>query len=367
VDGSGFDETSVFADPAAFCGVAARMLAAGGRDVVPSVLTMLGQALDADVSLQVDVGRQADAGLQGAGLTRSAIPQPRVRTVAAGVIGLDTPGLIALPITSRDVVLAVLSIQPPAAGLPSAWTAASSPLGTVADLLALVLAAGAGAQQDAAKQASHVWLELDEADRGDSAGELHDGLVQSLVAARYLLDLASTTWPDGPTPWLEAVREGLSAALTDGRDLLNTVQPRTRRGRSISCALEDLCSSYRIPVQLHALPVVAELSVTPTAVVNAAAYRFVQAALADLVARGADAAELRLTTEPGGLSIDISAVGERPAWPDQPGEGMQRWATRIELLGGTALLQPASAHLRFGPADEDHEPLTQEAHAWRTK
>jgi hypothetical protein len=100
---------------------------------------------------------------------------------------------------------------------------------------------------------------------------------------------------------------------------------------------------------------------------NAATYRFVQVALADLVARGADAAELRLTSGPGGLSIDVSAVGERPAWPDEPGEAMQRWATRVELLGGAALLQPASAHLRFGPADEDHEPLTQEVHARRTK
>jgi hypothetical protein len=355
VDGSSFDGTSVFVDPAAFCGVAARMLASGGRDSVPSVLTLLGQALHADVSLQ----ESAPA--------RSAIPKPRLRRAAAEIVGLDAPAPIDLPISSRDVVVAVLSIEPSAAGLPAAWMVTPSPLGTVADLLALALGAGGSPQQDAARQVSHVWLELDEADRGDSAGELHDGLVQSLVAARYLLDLASTTWPDGPKPWLEAVHEGLAAALADGRALLNNVQPRTRRGRSIRSALEDLCSSYRIPVQLHAAEAVAEPYAPPSPVVNAAAYRFVQAALADLVARGGDAAELRLSNGPGGLSIDVCAVGERPAWPDAPGEGMQRWATRIELLGGTALLQPASAHLRFGPADGDHEPLTQEAHAWRTK
>ena len=354
MDGSSFDGTSVFADPAAFCGVAARMLAAGGRDSVPSVLMLLGQALRAEVSLQES------------GPSRSAIPQPRLRK-AAEVIGLDAPAQIDLPISSRDTVIAVLSIEPPASGLPAAWLVSPGPLGTVADLLALTLGAVGGPQQDAAKQASYVWLELDEADRGDSADELHDGLVQSLVAARYLLDLASTTWPDGPMPWLEAVREGLSAALTDGRVLLNTVQPRTRKGRSLRFALEDLCGSYRVPVQLHAAEAVTEPYAPPTPMVNAAAYRFVQAALADLVARGGDAAELRLSSGPGGLSIDVSAVGERPAWPDEPGEGMRRWATRIELLGGTALLQPASAHLRFGPADEDHEPLTQEAHAWRTK
>ena len=167
--------------------------------------------------------------------------------------------------------------------------------------------------------------------------------------------------------WLEAVREGLAAALSDGRALLTNVQPRTRRGRSIRAALEELTDSYRIPVQLHLAEAVAEPYAPPTPMVNAAAYRFVQAALADLVARGGDAAEVSLSSGPGGLSIDVCAIGERPAWPDEPGEALRRWATRVELLGGSALLQPASAHLRFGPADEDHEPLSHDAHAWRTK
>ncbi|MCW2546453.1 MAG: histidine kinase [Mycobacterium sp.] len=355
VDGSSFDGTNVYVDPTVFYGVAARMLAAGGRDSVPTVLMLLGQALRADVSLQES------------GPTRSAIPLPRLRRAAEDIVGLDVPAPIELPISSHGVVLAMLTIEASPQGLPTAWTVSPGPLSTIADLLALVLASGGGPQQDAEKQTSHAWLELDEADRADTAGELHDGLVQSLVAARYLLDLASTTWPDGPMPWLEAVREGLSAALADGRALLNSVQPRTRKGRSIRAAIEELSGSYRVPVQLLVTEGAAEPYSPPTPMVNAAAYRFVQAALADLVMRGADAAELRLTTGPGGLSIDVSAVGERPAWPDESGEAMQRWATRIELLGGTALLQPASAHLRFGPADEDHEPLTQEAHAWRTK
>ena len=144
-----------------------------------------------------------------------------------------------------------------------------------------------------ANRPPHRWLELDEADRGDAAGELHDGLVQSLVAARYLLDLASTSWPAGSMAWLEAVREGPAAALSDGRALLTNVQPRTRRGRSIRAALEELTDSYRIPVQLHLAEAVAEPYAPPTPMVNAAAYRFVQAALADLVARGGDAAEIQ--------------------------------------------------------------------------
>ncbi len=355
MDGSSFDGTNIYVEPAAFCGVAARMLAAGGRDSVPAVLTLLGQAL------------QADVGLLESGSARAAIPRPRIRRGAPDVIGLDTPAPIDLPVRARDTVLAVLSIEPPPEGLPAAWTAAPGPLGTIADLLALTLASGGGPEHGAVIEASQIWLELEETDRADTAGELHDGLVQSLVAARYLLDLASTTWPDGPMPWLDAVREGLSAALVDGRTLLSGVQPRTRKGRGIRVALEDLCASYRIPVQLQVVEASAEPYAAPTQTMNTAAYRFVQAALRDLVQRGGDAADLRLATGPTGMSIDVCAVGDRPAWPDEPGEAMQRWATRIELLGGSVLLQPASAHLRFGPADEDLEPLTHDVHAGRTK
>jgi signal transduction histidine kinase len=355
VDGSSFDGTNIYVEPAAFCAVAARMLAAGGRDSVPAVLTLLGQALSADVAL-----------LESGGV-RAAIPRPRIRRAAPDVIGLDWPPPIDLPVRARDTVLAVLSIEPSPDGLPAAWMASPGPLGTIADLLALVLGAAADPDADVAAEASQTWLELEEADRADMADELHDGLVQSLVAARYLLDLASTTWPDGPMPWLEAVREGLSAALVDGRALLSGVQPRTRKGRGLRVALEDLCDSYRIPVQLQVTEATSEPYAAPTPVMNAAAYRFVQAALLDLVQRGGDAADLRFAIGPTGMSIDVSAVGDRPAWPDEPGEAMQRWATRIELLGGSVLLQPASAHLRFGPADEDLEPLTQDVHAGRTK
>ena len=354
MDASGFDGTNIYVDPAAFCGVAARMLAGGGRDDVPALLTLLGQALSAQVDLME------------AGSTRAAIPRPRIRRAAPDVIGLDAPPPIDLPVRSRDTILAVLSIQPPPEGLPPAWTVSPGPLGTIADLLALTLAAGStpyGATD--AQSATRTWLELDEADRAEVAGQLHDGLVQSLVAARYLLDLASTTWPDGPMPWLEAVREGLSAALGDGKSLLSTVQPRIRAGRGLRIVLEDLCAGYRVPVSLQVAEAAPDAFAPPSPVMNAAGYRFVQTALADLVIRGADAAEVRFACGPGGMSIDVCAVGERPAWPDEPGASMLRWATRIELLGGTVLLQPAAAYLRFGPADEESKPVSQDLHAGR--
>ncbi len=354
MDASGFDGTNIYVDPAAFCGVAARMLAAGGRDSVPALLTLLSQALSADVDLME------------AGSTRAAIPRPRLHRAAPDVIGLDVPAPIDLPVRARDTVLAVLAIQPSPDGLPDAWTVSPGPLGTIADLLALALSANGGSEDISDVQAAtQTWLALDEADRADVAGELHDGLVQSLVAARYLLDLAATTWPGGPMPWLEAVRESLAAALVDGRTLLSTVQPRTRNGRGLRVALEDLCAGYRVPVSIQVAEAAPDAFTPPTPVMNAAGYRFVQAALADLVHRGADAAEVRFACGPGGMSIDVCAVGDRPAWPDDPGESIQRWATRIEFLGGTVLLQPAAAYLRFGPADEEAKRQSQDVHAGR--
>jgi signal transduction histidine kinase len=199
---------------------------------------------------------------------------------------------------------------------------------------------------------------------------LHDSLVQSLVAARYLLDLAASTWPDGPLPWLEGVRESIQAALTDGRGLLKSVQPRVRTAQGLRVALEDLCSAAAIPAELHAPAVTeppAEAAGEPAPVAAAAGYRFVQAALADLIARGAEAADVQLSAGPSGLSIDVSAVGDRPAWPDEPGDGIRRWVTRVELMGGTVLLQSASAHLRFGAADGEHASLPGDVRAGRAK
>jgi hypothetical protein len=360
VDSSGFDGTDIYVDPAAFCGVAARMLAESGRDALAPVLTLLGQALRANVDLLE------------AGTTRAAIPRPRLRGASPDSVDLSAAAPIDLPIRARGTVLAVLSIEPTTAGLPAPWTQSPGPLGTIADLVALTLSSGSEPDAgDDVRSASRSWFDLEEQDRKQLAGELHDGLVQSLVAARYLLDLAASTWPDGPLPWLEAVRESIQAALVDGRGLLNSVQPRVRAGRGLRVALEDLCAAAPIPVELHPapLPTPAETAATgePAPVAAAAGYRFVQAAFCDLMARGAEAIEVRLSSGPSGLSIDVSAVGDRPAWPDEPGDGIRRWVTRVELMGGTVLLQSASAHLRFGAADGEHASLPGDVHAGRAK
>ncbi|HEX4430265.1 MAG TPA: histidine kinase [Frankiaceae bacterium] len=358
MDSSGFDGTDIYVDPAAFCGVAARMLAEGGRDALAPVLALLGQALCANVDLLE------------AGTTRAAIPRPRLRGAAPDSVDLSCAAPIDLPIRARGAVLAVLSIEPNTAGIPAPWTKSPGPLGTIADLVALTLSSGS--EPDAVndvRSAARSWFDLDEQDRKQLAGELHDGLVQSLVAARYLLDLAASTWPDGPLPWLEAVRESIQAALTDGRGLLNSVQPRVRAGRGLRVALEDLCAGAPVPVELHpATPAEDAPSCSePAPVAAAAGYRFVQAAFSDLIARGAEAIEVRLSTGPSGLSLDVSAIGDRPAWPDEPGDGIRRWVTRVELMGGTVLLQSASAHLRFGAADGEHASLPGDVHAGRAK
>lgn len=361
VDGnSQFDGTDIHVDPAAFCGVAARMLAAEGRDGIPAVLALLGQALSADVRLLE------------AGTTKAAIPKPRILRAAPDRTGLAGVAPIDLPVRSRGSILAVLSIEPADGALSAAWTATPGPLATIADLLALTLSTGPGpdAVTDV-RSAARTWFAFDEQDRADQAGQLHDGLVQSLVAARYLLDLASTTWPGGPQPWLSAIQESLQAALADGRGLLSSLQARTRSGRGLCEALDELAEHCPIPVEITVDAAEPEdgdsaASAEPSAFVAAASYRFVQTALADLMERGGDAAQVRLGYGPSGLSVDVTAIGDRPAWPDEPGSAIRRWAARVDLLGGATLLQAASAHLRFGPADGDPASLPVDAHAGRT-
>ncbi len=335
------------------------MLAEDGRDAVAPVLALLGQALNAHVDLLE------------AGTTRAAIPRARTRAAAPDSVDLSAAAPIDLPVRARGTVLAILSIEPITDSLPAAWMKSPGPLGTMADLIALTLSAGAAPDVDGnVKSAARTWFDLDELDRKQLAGDLHDGLVQSLVASRYLLDLAVSTWPDGPLPWIEAVRESIQAALADGRGLLNSVQPRVRAGRGLRVALEDLCAGAAIPTELHAPPLTeppADQAAEPALVAAAAAYRFVQAALCDLQARGAEAVDVRYVAGASGLSIDVSAVGDRPAWPDEPGDGIRRWVTRVELMGGTVLLQSASAHLRFGAADGEHASLPGDVHAGRAK
>ena len=102
--------------------------------------------------------------------------------------------------------------------------------------------------------------------------------------------------------------------------------------------------------------------VTPqlSPVVAAAAYRFAQAAVADLRTRGALAAEIRLVytsgSDGGGLCVDVvprpGPDGHLPELhtPD-PGLALERWARRLDLLGGRIVLDPGAAHLCFAAAD----------------
>ena len=356
MDPSGFDATDIYVDPAAFCAVAARMLAESGRDALAPVLALLGQALRANVDLLE------------AGTTRAAIPRPG-RGAAPDSVDLSTAAPIDLPVRARGTVLAVLSIEPITACVPAVWTKSPGPLGTVADLIALTLSAGS--EPDAGgdvKAAARTLFDLDEQDRKQLAGDLHDGLVQSLVAARYLLDLAASTWPDGPLPWLEAVRESIQAAMVDGRGLLNSVQPRVRAGRGLRVALEDLCAGAPIPTELHAPDAAADLQPVcrPAPVAAAAGYRFVQAACST----SRLAAPRPSTCATLGPERTLSRRFGRRRPPRLAGRARRRHpslGTRVELMGGTVLLQSASAHLRFGAADGEHASLPGDVHAGRAK
>jgi hypothetical protein len=372
-------------DPNAFCGVAARMLAAGGRANIPSVLILLSQALRADVELQEPEGGsgfvpEGPADPDDPGAPRSAIPQPRIRStvdISVGAVQGAVGGVpIDLPVRWRGAVIAVLSVEPSVTGVPDAWAGTPGPLGTVADLLALTLAAEPAdttdgvvvaerratdtpSQHRQARAVAEAWFDYDEHDRAELAGQLHDGLGQSLIAARYLLDLAAQSQPDGAQPWLATLRESLQEALADGRGLLTSLQPRTRHERGLRLALEEFSERSRFPVTLiapqdhqHAVP-----QLSP--VVAAAAYRFAQSAVADLRQRGASAAEVRLAYEPHGhgveLSVDVAPAaapgGVTTAPSGEPGLALERWARRIDLLGGRIVLDPDSAHLCFGTAD----------------
>ena len=147
------------------------------------------------------------------------------------------------------------------------------------------------------------------------ADVLHDGLVQDLVAARYLLELIGSSdpmWQSDPT--VAELSAAIRGALEQARALMASTRGRARDGHGLSAALIALGERSPVPTELTVdLPEFMEPGVAVTV------YRLVQAvfeagrsATAEQVSIHADrrAARLRVTAVITG-SCDVSWV---PSW-----------------------------------------------------
>jgi signal transduction histidine kinase len=160
-----------------------------------------------------------------------------------------------------------------------------------------------------------------EAERAALAQVIHDDVLQTLVMARWAADRSGDT----------VVRDNVRAAITEAREALWALRPRTTDGE-LGAALYGLAD--------HVAPdrvVVVRADGVPGRLDPCAAtlaYRVVQAAVAACSGRTVD-----VTVEVRGGVLEIAVCDDGPAYDaavDAPDSELTRWLARAGSVGGTA-------------------------------
>lgn len=339
----------------ATCSTVARRLSKSGPAAVPEALRMLSEASGCSTAVR-EAGIGPDAG--GNVDDRHALDSDGRHRADGPADTAD--GVLRVPLREGHRLVAVLELTP-APPRDSPWAAGSSALSLFADLLAMSVRCARTAE--AVRTGAGQFLLADEADRAQLAAGLHDGLVQALVASRYLLDLAlqSDGEPSAAVPLLHNAREAVRDALAEARHLLGWLRPRSGNNVPVIPELESMVrrEASRNP------PASVVLSVDPSAdipvppVVAAAAYRLVQSAVdfshAQLLHGDPAACQ---PAEGDVLHIDIRCRGGSfeltfpAALADGSCAAMARWLDRAKLLGGSAHIERGALVVRL-PVEPD--------------
>lgn len=172
---------------------------------------------------------------------------------------------------------------------------------------------------------------VEEAERGAAGARLHDGLVQDLLAARYLADLALSAAAKGADVEtlrvrLESIREAASLALAGSRRMMADLTARGTDGVGLAGALRSTAASV-----LPAATVVtgddsdSELGELPPA--TAVTAHRLAGALLRVCASAAPILTVRRDGHTLTLTLDAPVDLDRPE--------VSGWVTRATALGGS--------------------------------
>jgi two-component system, NarL family, sensor kinase len=186
-------------------------------------------------------------------------------------------------------------------------------------------------------------IDTQEEERARIARELHDGISQSMVAARYMLDLALakvSAGADDTAAVLERGATGLNSAIKEVRRISHDLRPGLLDDLGLSAALEALTSSFseRTGIAVDLKTVAFKNVLLPEA--RTALYRVAQEALTN-IERHAQASEVRivLTSSGGGAQLLIEDNGRGFADRDGKGRsgglGLRNMQERMEHFGGS--------------------------------
>ena len=199
-------------------------------------------------------------------------------------------------------------------------------------------------------------VQSQEEERAHLARELHDGVCQTLVSSKLMLetalDGAEAAEPGSPQPSPKAragamALAGLGSALQEIRALSHRLRPALLDNLGLSAALQHLADEV---AEATGVPVLAQVQDDQRPMpewVATALYRVAQEALANAVKHAA-ASEIRLTLQSGpdvvqlwveddGQGFDARAVQASP----EQGIGLRNMRERLQHIGGQWQLSSA--------------------------
>jgi signal transduction histidine kinase len=166
-----------------------------------------------------------------------------------------------------------------------------------------------------------------EAERAALSRLLHDSVLQSLLAARFMADLAGA----------EDVRDAVREAVADASAAMWSLKPRTRDGQLVR-ALDELAerrTGVVLAVRADGVPD----RIDPAAAT--VAFRVVQAAVEACLGATMD---VRVEVRGGTLTVTVSVDGEAyDAAAYEPESSLTRWLARAGSLGGSARVGDTAA------------------------
>lgn len=200
------------------------------------------------------------------------------------------------------------------------------------------------------QQLTHRIIETQEEERTRIARELHDGISQSMVAARYMLDLAANKVRSGASDALDIIdrgAKGLNGAIQEVRRISHNLRPGILDDLGLSAALEALVSEFsgRTGIETSVETVAFKNMISPDA--RTALYRVAQEALTNIERHaGATVIHLTLRSNRNGLELEITDNGRGLQVKDSDrkggGLGLRNMQERMELFGGGLEMKSAA-------------------------
>lgn len=257
--------------------------------------------------------------------------------VSGTPLAMGTPVVrLNLPLRYADDELGVLTI----AAATALSVAQEQAAALVADLLSLHLMTGRRSDQLAAARAERRriaarFIEATERERAELAGALHDGPLQTLVAARYVTDMAGMALRDGS---FDEARQGVQDGLVHARRALWQLRPHAADGQDLPGALDSLAAQLadyiglRVDVVSDGVP-----PALPPAVASAA-FRVAQEMLCAAV-RDRAATRATVTAELDGDTLVVVVTDDGVGQVVEVPAGLARWREWVSLLGGDVRLR----------------------------